>query len=473
MNRQNSFAPVIIVLFGTFAGLFVVLSVLLGGGNTLAHLCYYILLGGGVLGLMAPRSAFYVWIFMCGYSDLLKRLMVVFGDVSQTDLYYVLGITPVMFSAIVFSLILGSFTGAYVVGMNLWFRLVAGLFFMVGTAAIYAAGAGGSMKTGIQGVANGGLYSLLLFVLPVLFPQPGQILRVLRFTAWVFVPVAIYGIVQQVQGFQPFEIAYLRTGLSIEIKQLFVERVRAFSTLNSPTALGAISSALLVICWFLARQPQPAPNQSRRWLGRVSAPLLMVAYAGSLIASTSRSAPLIIFLGLTAGWSFLKPGRTRAFYGVALGGFAALIIASPWLLSHLEEANMWITSDAGQGLLHGENLSILTYSDRLFGFANVLRNPAAYSLFGRWNGDYGVLPAELHHHDLLSSALLRFGIIPLMLSVIVISRIMRKLHRKLYTVADEGTSRLMAMSIGLASGIVFLSALSGNVLGCFPVNVFF
>ena len=99
----------------------------------------------------------------------------------------------------------------------------------------------------------------MLFVMPVLFPRYEDALRVLRFTLWVFLPVALYGIAQQIDGFQPFEIAYLRTGLSIEIKQLLTNHVRAFSTLNSPTALGAVSAVLVVVCWFLSRLPRPAP----------------------------------------------------------------------------------------------------------------------------------------------------------------------------------------------------------------------
>jgi hypothetical protein len=473
MNSQNPFVSAMIAIGGVLAGLFVVLSVLLSHGNSLAHLCFYLLIGGGILGLLAPRAAFFAWIVACGYTDLLKRLTIVFGEVSKQDLLYILGITPVMFSGIVASLVVGGLTGAYSVRMKHWMLFLIGVLMMIVTGVAYAIEAGGSLMSPVQGIANGGLFSLLLFVVPVLFPHPEQMLKILRFTLWAFLPMALYGIMQKVDGFQPFEIAYLRTNLSVEIKQLFTDRVRAFSTLNSPTALGAISAAMMVVCWFLRRLPRAVPHQGRRWLGLLSATLLMLSYAGALIASTSRSAPLVVVLGLLAGWCFLSPGRTRAFYGLALGGFLALIIASPWLLSHLEEVNTWVTSDAAGAAFSGDTASILTYSDRLFGFANVLRNPVAYSWFGRWNGDIDTLPRELYHHDLLSSALLRFGVLPLALFLVVIARVMSGLHGKLYPLADHSARRLMAMAIGLASGFVFLSALSGNVLTVFPVNVFF
>ncbi len=470
MNSQNPFFSFLIVIVSAIAGLFVVVTVLLSQGNSLAHLCFYILIGGGIFGLLAPRSAFYFWIVACAYSDLLKRLTVVFGEVSKMDLFYVLGITPVMFSGIVISLIIGGLNGVHNVRMNHWMLLLAGTVATVGLGLLDMR-ASGSVMNAAQGLANGGLYSLLLFVVPVLFPNPQQMLGVFRYVLYVFFPVAIYGIAQQVYGFQPFEIAYLRTGLSIEIKQLFVDNVRAFSTLNSPTALATISAAMMVVCWFLARLPRPVPNQSRRWVGKIGAIILMAGYAGSLVASTGRSAVVVILLGVPSAWCFLRPGRTRFFYAATIGGFLALVAASPWLLSNIDEANRWVSSRVSSESFASQLSTLGTYSDRLFGFVHVLPNPAAYSLFGMWNGNLETLPSELHHHDLISALLLRFGIVPLLFGTILLARMLRKLHKKLYEIEDATTARLMAMSLGLAFALVALSAVSGNVLIIFPINV--
>ena len=473
MNGPNPIFAAIVIIAGAIGGLFVTLSVLLSSGNTLAHLCFYLLVGGGMLGLLAPRVAFFVWIIACAYSDFLKRLTVVFGEVGRMDLMYVLGITPAMFSAIVVSLMIGGFTGAYQVRMSHWKLLILGLMLTLANGIICAIETGGSMQMAMQGIANGGLYSLMLFVMPVMFPRYEDTLRVLRFTLWVFLPVALYGIAQQIDGFQPFEIAYLRTGLSIEIKQLLTNHVRAFSTLNSPTALGTVSAVLVVICWFLSRLSRPAPLQHKRWVNRWIAMLMMPAYACALLASTSRSAPLLIVFGFAAGWCFLSPGRTLLFYSVVLSAFVGLVVASPWLLGHLDEANRWVTSGVENDTLASQMASVGTYSDRLFGFANVLSNPAAYSFFGRWDGNLDLLPESLKHHDIVSAMLLRFGIVPLLICIFGLASVLIRLHKELYGIDDPVRQRLMAMSIGLAAGLIFLSALSGNVLGVFPVNVFF
>jgi hypothetical protein len=473
VNGQNPILSALTVIAGVIVGLLVTLSVLLSGGNSLAHLCIYLLVGGAALGLLVPRAAFYVWIFACAYSDLLKRLTVVFGEVARQDLLYVLGITPAMFAAIVVSLAIGGFTGAYQVRMRHWKLLLLGLALTLATGAIYAVEAGGSVQVALQGIANGGLYSLLLFVMPVLFPHYVDSLRILRFAVWVFLPVALYGIAQQINGFQPFEIAYLRTGLSIEFKQLLTNRVRAFSTLNSPTALGAICALLMVVGGFLARLPRIDSGQRRSWISLWIALPMILVYAGALVASTSRSAPLLIVLGLASGWCFLDPNRTRLFYVALITGFAALVAVSPWLLDHLDEANLWVTSEADTNSLTGQLMVVGTYSDRLFGFANVLRNPAAYTAFGHWHGNMDLLPDSLRHHDIVSAMLLRFGVVPLVICIFSLAWVLVRLHRKLCALQDPVRQKLMAISIGLAAGLIFLSALSGNVLGVFPVNVFF
>lgn len=473
MNGPNPIFAAIVIIAGALGGLFITLSVLLSSGNSLAHLCFYLLIGGSMLGLLAPRLAIHVWIVACAYSDFLKRLTVVFGEVGRMDLIYVLGITPAMFSAIVISLVIGGFTGAYHVRMPHWKLLLLGVALTLATGILCAIETGGSMHMALQGIANGGLYSMMLFVMPVLFPRHEDALRILRFTLWVFLPVALYGITQQIDGFRPFEIQYLRTGLSIEIKQLFTDRVRAFSTLNSPTALGTVSALLAVVCWFLARLPRPAPLDRKRWVNRWVALLMTASYSGALVASTSRSAPLLIVLGLASGWCFIDPGRSRFFYAVLVAGFVGVVAASPWLLAHLDEANTWMTMEVDMSTLAGQLVSVGTYSDRLFGFANVLRNPAAYSLFGLWDGNPDLLPESLRHHDLASALLLRFGVVPLMICIFGLALVLTSLHRKLCGIDDPVRQRLMAMSIGLSSGLVFLSALSGNVLAVFPVNVFF
>ena len=67
------------------------------------------------------------------------------------DLMYVLGITPAMFSAIVVSLVIGGFTGAYQVRMSHWKLFILGLMLTLATGIIYAVETGGSHADGDAG----------------------------------------------------------------------------------------------------------------------------------------------------------------------------------------------------------------------------------------------------------------------------------------------------------------------------------
>ena len=454
------------------AALYVVISVLLGRGNSLAHLCYYLLIGGVVLGLLAPRPAFFAWILACGYSDLLKRLMIAFGEVHKKDLYNVLGVAPSCFGAIVLSITFGGLTGSYTIRMKQWVLLLGGIIWALATGVIYAREAG-SLADGIQGIANGGLYSLMLFTVPILFPRNEDVMRVLRFCLWAYLPVALYGIAQRAFGFQKFEVDYLRTGLSIEMKQLFTGGVRAFSTLNSPTALGAISAIMIVVTWSLANIRLPAPYKVKTWLGRSVTLFMLLCYAGSLVASTARSDVVIIGVGIVSMWCFLDHQRTRGFYFLGISSFVILVFVSPFLLDHLEQLMAWMGSGTDANSLAGQLTMVGSYSDRLYGFAHVLRNPAVWSPFGRWDGNWDTLPEHLYHHDIVSMLLLRFGVVPLGCVLFLMAIFLVKLHRKLLMLDDMRAKRLVAMSLGISSALVLMSALSGSVLSVFPVNSFF
>src|SRR4051812_12384476 len=112
MNPQRSLAP-LLGIAAALMSLFVIVSVLVGQGNHLATLFRYMLIGGFVSGLFFPRGTLIVWLVLCGYIDMLKRLMVVFGSVQHSDLFNVLGIPPMMVAGVTLSVLVGAFTRRY------------------------------------------------------------------------------------------------------------------------------------------------------------------------------------------------------------------------------------------------------------------------------------------------------------------------------------------------------------------------
>lgn len=452
-----------------FCGLYAVVSVVLTEGNSIGQMCQFLMVAGFLMSLIAPRLGFFVWIVFCGYNDLLKRLLVMGGRVSHNDLMWVLGITPAMFAGIVVSLAIGGLLGSRRIQGREWLLLLIGIILMLGAGVLAASHEGGGMGAVLQGIANNGLYTLLLFVVPVLLKNKGDVAAVWRCLVITFLPVSIYGVVQQINGFTDFEVEYLRTGLSIEIKQLFAGEVRAFSTLNSPTSLSIVCAALAVLSLILGFSPRDPGNPVR--LSRALALVCFAIHFAGLIASTSRSAFLMLPVGLIGAWCFAKPGWTRIFYIAVIAGFLVLIASSGWLINNLQQVNDMALSLGGPGVFISRMLVVGTYWDRLSGFSTVLTNPKAWSLFGYGKLEDGT--GMYYYHDPISAILMQYGAVILILVLAALTLMLRWFHRQAWRLESNEDRHFAAAMIAVGFSILLVSALSGSVMAVFPVNIFF
>jgi len=459
----------VVVSGGVLLALFAIASILLGDTNAIAHLFLYLMVGGALLALMAPRQGFVLLMISCAYVDLLKRLMVVSGRLSMDDLYYVLGFSPVLLAVIIGSVIIRGAVGRIAMtGYHLRLLGLAGVMVVVTTVMAFFGGERGLGKV-MQSVANGGFYATLLFVVPVLFPTTRDVLRLLRLLLWIYVPVGVYGVVQQLWGFQAFEIQYLMSGLSIEMKQLFTDRVRAFSTLNSPTSLGAICGVFVVLPIFLANTRNQA---GQRFMGMSSAVAMSALFFAAVLASTSRTALVVVLLMSIGIVCFQSRRSTVTYYSMGGLAFVCLLFSAGFLLERIEGATAYLLVKLG-GAMSEDSINLNTFSDRLQGFASVLTNPDAYTLFGH-GPDRGIDPKDpLYNHDLLSNILVRFGAVPLLGVVASISGFIFWTHRQILHIEDPKRRRLGAGMLAMVLSLIAISITSGNVLAIFPVNTLF
>ena len=458
------------IAVGSLFGLFAIVSIMLGEGNTLANVFLYLIVGTCGLAVIAPRTAFFVFLITCGYVDLFKRLMVVSGRVSMDDLYYVLGLAPALLSCIILSvLVRGVIGGIPMTKRHLWLFLT-GCGVVLVNAFLSFLDVDHSIGKVLQGTANGGLYGMLIFVVPMLFQDEDDVLGLFKFLLWTYAPVGFYGIVQKVWGFQDFELAYLLTGLSIEIKQLFTDRVRAFSTLNSPTSLGAISAAFVVMPLYL--WSVKTANGTRRILPLGLAVVFSLIFLGGLAASTSRTGFVMVAVMAAGIVAFRTRTGTAIFYSVGGAAFATLLVGARFFQDRLEWMTFKLMEKLG-GSLSAETINVNTFSDRLQGFATVLTNSDAYTWFGHGAGR-GTDPRDpLYNHDLLSSTLVRYGAVPLFVLVIATVGFLIWTHGHLLGLRDKRRRHICAAMLALAMSFFVISITSGNVLSIFPVNTFF
>jgi hypothetical protein len=464
-TESRSGASPFVVVGGGLLMLYIAASVLLSNGNTMGSLFYYMLIGGCIFGMLAPKKAFMLFIVQCACLDFAKRLMVLGGSVSHSDLYFVLGIAPLTVTGITAGLVVRIFFGSVQAQMGDFVRLIlAGVIMMLGAFIGYRGGGGmaGMMKT----VAEGYFYAVLIFAIPLLFPTALEIRKLWRFVLFLFTPVAIYGVCQLMFGFQEFEIDYLKTGLSIEIKQLASDRVRAFSTLNSPTSLSLICSELaamaLLLVWVGKRDRKVGINA-------VMGLAFAAIFVSGWLASTVRVGILVVPVALAAYVLFRSPRLTLAFYIGCFVAFATLVASSSYLLMNVETWTMRIHEWTGSNDYMANMLDANTYKDRLMGFVNVLGNPSAYSLFGLGE-DQGM--GDFYNHDPLSSALVKFGALPVVGGLVMLAPLLVYLHRSTMGIKDHGSRHLAIACLAVAAGSVAVSMVGGNLISSFPGNAF-
>ena len=413
---------------------------------------------------VSPRAGFIILLFLCAYSDLLKRMLVFWGDLSFEQVSYVLSGAPVVVAGLSVSVVTRWAFHRLQLGVRELLILV-GILIAMALNFLLAHREGAGALEAFKQAANNGLYLILAPVALKLIERPEQIGKFLLTARWMFIPVAAYGVFQAIFGLADFEMEYLRSGLTIMVKELWDARPRPFSTLNSAHALGTLAAAFAVLSLYpiLVRRSQRA-----LFTEKIKSIGLFLLYLAASLVSLARTAIIVWVVGLFAFWCFRSRWRTKVFYWVCVAAFAGLLAASPYILDHIAE---WDPANDQQSAIVGQALRIQTYVERLRGFVNLTRSTDMYSLFG--------LPEEqkatetTYNHDPISSLLVDFGVVGLVAALAVVFFGLRAIHSRLLAF-PPGENRdtvvlLTAINVGwLASHVLF-----HGVITTFPVNAFF
>lgn len=447
--------------FAVYAGLFAVGY----GGNPVKSLMILVGVAAMVIASLRPRIGLRLLVFTSAYLDFVKRLLLCFGMSSMSDVTGVLAVAPMI--------LMGIFLGTCVLRPIFTKkmltpeerRLVWGGMLVVGAAAAIGFRDATWIGDFLGNVANQGAYSLLVPVAFILFRRedPEEIRRFLRFTAYVYIPVAIYGVFQFWFGYNQLEIDYLRSGLTVTSINLYDLHPRPFSTMNSPHSFS-------VLMWFMAVCTvhlgfrKTANNRTPRWL-----PLL---YIGSVFFSFVRGAIVLTVANLfMARWFRTRKG-TMIFYGVAICTFAVLVSFSQQIVDNLEYFQKHLPGEKDwQQVL----FRLGTLSDRFFGYQGVLLNPRMYTLFGHGGGSYSSLEIkageEGYNHDSLSIIIYRFGIFGLLITLSLATYIMYRVHSVVWKTKDPARKALGTSLVSMFTLIV-LSHVGGVSYNVYPINLF-
>ncbi len=455
------------------ASLWVSFDIFTSGSNTVARFYMYTLVGAGIFGLLNARRGFFILIFLTGYLDFFKRLMIFDSGWSKLDLYYVLGIAPALLAGITGNILYQHFTGKLPgrPGLN---KLIVVTVCACGASLALALSSNSGGYRSLGDSVNASIYILLLFITPVLFRTPEDLRHLLKVLVVLYVPAILYMIVHQFHGIFKWEEVYLKSGLTIEIRQLNEKIFRPFGTLNSAANASVVFAGIWALCLSgLWRSPSRFGGRSEPFQLRFFLiPLLTMAMA----ATYSRMGWIIAVVAVLTV-PFLKSRiTTLAGYCLVIATMVTVIISSPYLLKHklLNSVSQEIW-EQGRTAEWGQATNIATLNDRLEGFAALMTEPRVWTPFGLKLSPYSVsavMNSVENTHDAFTRLLMDYGFVTLLLGAGYILRQLWKLHRIAFRDPEPLVRSLVATCLALCLSITSGATVNGAQFSTYPVNFF-
>lgn len=464
MNR--SLVTIVVGVLGLLTAFVVIVQVTSGQGNSLATTAKFLAVASFIFGVLKPKGGL-VWIIvLCGYSDMLKRLMVFDSAFTFIDIGFVLGMAPACLAGITLGCLGQGGIRANLQKSDLVVFALCTLYFL---GVIFRALQGGAGMLGAGKAALlEGAFVYAAFAAKVLLRDREEMIRYLRIAIWLFVPVAIYGIYQGIAGLTAFEREYLETGYSIEARQLFDVRARAFSTLNAASTLTVICALFAL---FVLTQSYGAAGSVAKVLHPINL-LLVTLYLTAMILTYTRAGWLAFLVGAVALICFRYKFTILLFYGAGLVTFLVLFFSADYALQNLEAWQHALT-----GGEWSQALRITTWSDRLIGWRNLSQDLDLWRPFGFdseeivHQNEVAERNSPFFYHDAFTRFVLHRGFIPLIVVIVMATIALTKAHGRVLALPLQ-ERRFAVCLLACVASVASVGVTHSTILQ-FPVNFFF
>lgn len=473
--NQNSIIKMALPLVLALASIYLVIDLLTSGGNAIAQLYRYCFFGAAVFGLLSPRTGFFLLIFLTAYLDFLKRLMIFDSGVQQMDLYFILGMAPALLSGIACSILYSLLTSkSENTGVNVKFAFLV-LMVCLGIGAV-----GVSASSGLRGAAdvvNGIVYIPVLFVVPCLFRTPAEVRSMLRGLVIIYIPAVLYMLVHWSRSvffdLNPsifdWELDYIKSGLTIEVRQLGELVFRPFGTFNSAANASMIFAMVFGLLWSRLWGINTQAGSTLRFIRIILIPLILIA----MFATYSRTGWFFLIGVVLAPKLFRGRLSTLAFYSCSIAMLVTLILASPYMIKN-NTLKKWTNE---LGTLSGNDkwlqaTNVATMSSRLYGFDALMNNRNIWTPFGfRFQySDPQAAMDKVSTHDAITRGLMKFGFVPIIILGFIGFFMAKSLHRYVYSETDPLAKFLSSTCLGLGVVLVAGGTVNFAQFFTFPVN---
>ncbi len=472
--NSSGFSRIVVTFAVMILALYISLDVFAGGSNAFGKFYLYAMIGGFVVGLFAPKRGFFFLLFLTGYLDYFKRLMILDAGIRQFDLYYVLGIAPATMAGISMAVLYQMAVGA--IGrrpLEGWIA-VASIAAMGGMGALGILSAGGGFRA-LGDLVNGVAYLALIFTIPALFRTPEELRDLMKKSILIFVPSVLYYLYQSFVGFTWWEYKYLLSGFTVEVRQLAERVPRVFGTMNgagAATVVYSLDAAILIFAGFWKYRDDSGRTKDSSVGMRVFIGLL---FAFAAYRTFSRAGWIQGVIAAVGFWAFRSRFFTRAFYISGVIVIAVVAAFSGFLLKN-QMLNRWTEALMGSGASaeahQAGNLS--TLNARLEGVYAITHDSRLWTPFGV--GFQGKTAAQVlgrgEIHDAFSALLLKVGYIPLAIGGFVIFLLMRAIHRFVLNQPDGLSATLGAAALSCAFANFMAVTVNASALNNYPVNFY-
>lgn len=470
MNSRGLTA-IVVVVGGMLVALFVIVSILSGAGfgNVLGATYKYFLPAAFVLGVAAPRFSMY-FLLLCGvYIDFLKKLMAVDYTLYFSDVFYILGVPPVLLLGMCCGILANVAQGRIPLDMRLL------KLFLLATAVVIAFSVTALMKTGlnmtgVKELANTAAYYGLIFALPALFPTLREVIKLLRFFVLIMIPAALHGLGHHFFGLAPFEETYMLSGLTMNVEYVLTGEgiFGPFASQGALAGSATIAASVCAIPFLVRKEMMRGVKFPKRWLCF----LLIMLFLVTAVLSLKRS-PIIVFPFSVIGFFLIRNRFGTAFaYAGALSATVTLILMSETIADRLPEWQDRVYDVIDQRNTTNVHLfRIRTLNTRMEDFA-YLKKSENWEPFGvDWfkgydSGDYGV-------HSLAVKIFLRFGWVPLSVALLFLLPVAWFLHRRLLRRVNTLQQQVFVFATALPISMFLAAALGASFLNAFPIPLFF
>lgn len=477
MEQSNAIKKIGLVLGVIILGIFVIVQIITARGNTMAQFYMYLAVGALLFGLFYPKNAIYVSLFTTCYIDFFKRLMILDAGATPKDLYYVLGIPPLLVGGALVTAVLSLIMGRRRIPREMIYGGICIMLFF-GLAAIAAGGLSGGGTRGLGDVVNTGLYSCFFMLIPYYFPTAEDKKKLLKVVLIIFIPVALYMFRHRYLGLAQFEYDYLLSGLTIEVRVLYdQEALRGFSTMNG----AAVVSTFLSMMVLLVMVPLVPAGQYISPMNRVLrigiACLFIIAsyFTVSRAGWISGIAAILVYVFLQKRFTAVL-GTFLAVSSVLLMIFSAPLLLKYNVMQEIEKVLQEVVLGSSTGDAFSKRAIVLgTMNARLEGWVNLTQKPELYTPFGfKFAGQKVGSDGFYWGHDLIVDTLIQVGYIPVLIMIALAGYGLYLIYR-FYFGLEKGSleQKVLRLSFCFVVGILIGGLSNGAQLRVWPQNYYF